>query len=500
MHNMSVSDRSFGLYLGIEFRSNSLILSFMKNVLSGLALLSTEKFPFQGHSEDTARISDHISQHVRDVKGVFVSVPDDWAIKKYIQIPATRGRDTLDQLMSFEIERHVPFDQADMLYDFQVLEEKNKMFSLVITAVPKTKADVINEVLDKLSLKPDVITVSSLAIFNVLALSGQSPGGWRQLTGLTKSPDSLGKSGEANIILYADDDTLTTYIVMDRFCRDIKCVYLTNGQVEKQMSSIYEHISSFKKSLSLDHFDNMFLAGDVSSVSSYSKALEERLSVSVSTIDVQENVARHIKDEESLLPVSSLGALYAGLRIGSFRINLLPHKREHFSGKKPPVVTYVMAGLTLMLIIAMSVAEYASLGNYSEKIDAALNDPGSEVVKLEKLADNINLQRGHIDVLQKLRYNEIVLDVLAELSRKIPEQAWITNLQYSGLNNNKKDGAHLIMSGYADSSSILIPLLEDSQYFEQVEFVGTIKKTRDKEGFKIRARIISPPGPATVNK
>jgi hypothetical protein len=55
-----------------------------------------------------------------------------------------------------------------------------------------------------------------------------------------------------------------------------------------------------------------------------------------------------------------------------------------------------------------------------------------------------------------------------------------------------KDGGELIVQGFADSSSILLPLLEDSPYFEKVEFVGPIKKAKDKEQFKLSAKIVRP--------
>jgi hypothetical protein len=37
-----------------------------------------------------------------------------------------------------------------------------------------------------------------------------------------------------------------------------------------------------------------------------------------------------------------------------------------------------------------------------------------------------------------------------------------------------------------------MPILEDSPFFEKVEFVGPIKKTRDKEQFKLSAKIVRP--------
>jgi hypothetical protein len=42
------------------------------------------------------------------------------------------------------------------------------------------------------------------------------------------------------------------------------------------------------------------------------------------------------------------------------------------------------------------------------------------------------------------------------------------------------------------SSSALISILENSPYFEKVEFVGPVTKRLDKEGFKIKAVIVKP--------
>ncbi len=58
--------------------------------------------------------------------------------------------------------------------------------------------------------------------------------------------------------------------------------------------------------------------------------------------------------------------------------------------------------------------------------------------------------------------------------------------------SKKKSGGEIVISGYANSSSNLIPLLEDSVFFEKVEFVGPIKKARDKEQYKISAQLVNP--------
>jgi Tfp pilus assembly protein PilN len=120
------------------------------------------------------------------------------------------------------------------------------------------------------------------------------------------------------------------------------------------------------------------------------------------------------------------------------------------------------------------------------------NEP--EVKALEKLLSDINSIKEKSMLLYNVKNNEITLEILAELAAIMPKDSWITNLHYKGIDRNdkKKTASELIVNGYAASSSTLIPLLEDSPFFEKVEFVGPIKKTKDKEQFKLSARIVRP--------
>ena len=81
------------------------------------------------------------------------------------------------------------------------------------------------------------------------------------------------------------------------------------------------------------------------------------------------------------------------------------------------------------------------------------------------------------------------MEVLEELTRVLPETTWIWNLKYNG--------KEIELSGFADSASDLIPLLDKSPLFEKVEFMAPVTKemqmradgNKDKERFKIKARI-----------
>jgi Tfp pilus assembly protein PilN len=116
------------------------------------------------------------------------------------------------------------------------------------------------------------------------------------------------------------------------------------------------------------------------------------------------------------------------------------------------------------------------------------------IAAVEKLSSDINGLKIQIDLLHKLKSNETTLEILAELAGLLPKDAWITNLEYKTFDiKDKKAGVgDLVLNGYASSSSALIPILEASPYFEKVTFAGPVKKTGDKEQFKLRAEVVVP--------
>jgi len=73
------------------------------------------------------------------------------------------------------------------------------------------------------------------------------------------------------------------------------------------------------------------------------------------------------------------------------------------------------------------------------------------------------------------------LPVLAELSRTLPGNTWLTNLK---LVKNS-----LEISGYSETASQLVPIMEKSAYFKETGFVGTILREKEGEKFTIRTDI-----------
>ena len=85
---------------------------------------------------------------------------------------------------------------------------------------------------------------------------------------------------------------------------------------------------------------------------------------------------------------------------------------------------------------------------------------------------------------QKLRAEAVSrVTVLEELTRLLPDSAWVTDLRI--------DGETVDISGLAVSAAALVPLLERSKYFVDATSTAslTFDPREDKERFAIRARI-----------
>jgi Tfp pilus assembly PilM family ATPase len=435
-----------------------------------------------------------MGQHGNNVNGTFVCIPDRWAITKFIKVPSTKGKSTLEQLMSFEVERHIPFNLEDIVYDFQVVDEVDKQYNIVFTAVRKLKVEFIQESMDKLELTPNLITTASFAIFNAVELSGSKAGGWQHALGLTGKSTIAGKKGETNILLYIEKRQLLSAVIHDGIYKNIKTFSFDDNEIDVLAEDLAHYVIDMKQSLGFEKIDKLILTGETPLISEKSGLLSERLGVNVETLNELSAFEGNLKDSELKGLAPSVGACFIGLGMGEFGINMIPHKRDHHRHKKSPIIAQVFAGIIVLLLIAIASAEYVKNKKYMEDIDAALKKNEPEIAVLEEITSDATLFRDRKTLLQTVRENEIALEVLAELTGILPKDAWLTNLHYKGLKTHKKKekGGELVISGFAASSSTLLPLLEDSPYFEKVEFVGPIKKTKDKEGFKLKAWMVIP--------
>ena len=113
-----------------------------------------------------------------------------------------------------------------------------------------------------------------------------------------------------------------------------------------------------------------------------------------------------------------------------------------------------------------------------DNLDGEIQKLEIKLVKFERLKTENQVMEDRINYLNTLRQGgPPVLDILRELSVRIPKDAWLSRFSFS------EKGIEL--EGMAASASALIPLLEASPLFGNVAFLSAIRKQGNNDRFRI---------------
>lgn len=472
-------DRAFGAFLGIEFQEDSIAFTFLKNTLLRTVQFSSESFPLRDDDSSLSEIKEYLTRYGA-IKGVFVCIPDSWVITKFIRVPSAGGVDALSRLMRFEIERHIPFHIEEVFYDFQVMGKGETDHTVAFVVVPKERVEYVREFLEKLSLRPDGITSTSFAVLNVIEQGDVIAKGRSGITSFLRGSSASREEGEVVISLYSNRTEASLTIIRNGICIHTKSFSLEKPELaESFLDILTTYLKGKLSELAIEGPDRIILVGDIPE-QGFPEALKERLDAPTLSVDQMDGIT------------PSYGACLAGIGSGRYSINVLSQGIGHGVERAIPLSTKALIGLILFLVMGIFTTEAVRQKNFLARIEETLkkNEPGIRAI--EDLSSEIKALEGKRDFLLGVRKGEISLEILAELTRLLPEDTWITNLNYKGfdLKNRGDSRGEVIISGLSSSASRLVSILEDSPYFEQVEFVGPIRKQKAKEGFKLRASVI----------
>ena len=305
----------------------------------------------------------------------------------------------------------------------------------------------------------------------------------------------LGKRGEANVCMHFDRMYVSMSVIKDGLCVEMKSFMCSSRQSSAEfLEEVVGHLAHIPHMYGFPNVNKLIYTGDTSSMPGITDELEAMIREKSLTINQMFKFAGDLQGVEMNGLSSSVGACFAGLGIGTYTFNLLPHKADYEIKKIAPLATKVFLVLVVLLTMGVFAIEAVKQKNSLQVMETSLKKNEPVINAIKEMSGDINTLKKHSDFLNSIKSNEITLEVLAELANVLPKEVWVTNLTFKGfeIKPKKKEGGELIINGYADSSSILIPLLEDSPLFEKVEFVGPIKTTKNKEQFKLSAKIIRP--------
>jgi Tfp pilus assembly protein PilN len=180
----------------------------------------------------------------------------------------------------------------------------------------------------------------------------------------------------------------------------------------------------------------------------------------------------------------ALAAAYAGfIRGASPLINLLPAEErwQPHAGAGLPV--YALGATAALLALTLASHAWIERVYYGRALERALRRVEVPAQQLRRQNQETSRIETRATVLENLRTgNWQKLHLLRQLTKLLPDGTWLQELHIS------EDTVEI--NGYSNRAAELVPPLENSPYFTQVEFTAPITRdSQNREIFRIRMRL-----------
>ena len=382
---------------------------------------------------------------------------------KPIELPAIAGG--TQDMVRFELERHLPIPADDAAFDFVPLpaeadvEGASEGKRVLIAAADRRLIDAGLRLAEEAKLRPVSITVAAHDLLALVETDRQQRVAWLHRSGDTA--DLLLLHGSMVVFsrsfTAADDATLNT---------ETRRSFV--GARWRTCNAIWVSGDGASAAPLLD-------LGVPISDPPWSSRAEHRLA--------------QVAEPRGALELAVATASNRAIR----SLDLIPSaiKPRRFTRQELMTAGALVATVLLVLaaLLVPGFVESRRLARLNGEI--ARIDP--DVRAVERVARELDQKRQLLDTVQKINTTALQpLAVLRELTEILPSDAWVTYLAL--------DAKGVEMTGQAGAASNLIPLLENSPLLERVEFASPVTRGRDREQFRIRAawEAPAPPAPAAA--
>ncbi len=459
---------------GIDLRQNHLILTLLKKsfgrirvVDMALHTIPPEEQKEEREAQFISLINHFILKHGIKKNCVSMAIPREKSILRFISLPAST-QENLRRVLEYETPKYTPFEKEEVYLDYHLLKKENGWLSLMVVYAKRSDIDAYLSLLKKVGIKPLSIQIPSVSAFNLFS----------HYRGANQT--------EISVLMEVSQPFIEINLVKGDEWRESLHLPLESED------AILHPVSLLGRS-ALDPSDlpktTLFVYG----------------------VDADERLISHLKETDGLKGVSeppigpmkitgavgpyfriypSLGVPLGEMVTPRIDLNLLP--LELRKKRRKIAKPLFIALLAFLVILGLIQSANLYLNHRDELVTTTeeMKKRKPEVEAIERLQrEREALQKEIID-LEKIRSDEVSkIEILKELTRLLPESVWVWNLKYNG--------KEIDITGYADSASDLISILDKSPLFEKVEFLSPVTRERfirpegpqEKERFRIKARL-----------
>jgi len=398
---------------------------------------------------------------------IYVCLPQKQTIVQQVFLPLA-AKDNLRQVLDYEIERQLPFKREEVYYDFLPAGTKGDKLCVYVFAIPRRSLDFVVTSLESVGIKPSGIETTATALANFLLFTGQiSAGGAAVVAGHPDCWEMIGVDVKTNGWQPAAE-----LLFSHRF----PYADWAYGAGKELLAECSRQVPK------------IFRCGDLAALNG---VVADRLAQAEELSTLGNPRLKGFKTGSEPEAIPAIGAALRGLREASFRTNFLRHENgDADAGATVSSLNKVLVSVLLIALIAWGVS-------FPIKDELRLRQLQAENSKLSPAVEALRHEEEQLDRLRKEasflsnldRRRGEVLRVFDELSKSVPNSAYLSNLRYRA--------GVLEVQGNAENASALIPVLERSAVFENVGFNAPSNRGRDnRETFSLKADIEKPKEPA----
>jgi Tfp pilus assembly protein PilN len=383
-------------------------------------------------------------------------------VVKVLELPSGSAGD-LGQMVSFELERHVPFPVDEVCSSWiELPPEAGQARRVLVTAVGRRSLDRPLDLLARAKRRPAAIMVASHELPGLLSRALPSRRAvWAH------------RHGSRTDLLLLMGSTL----LMSRSVAVADPLGLA-GEIRRSLPLV-----------NWEQCDVVWLSGDDAAAWTSDHDLATALDTPVSTppYDVRRSGVIAALPSES----HGGGLLALAAAIGARRpaFDLLPTALRPWKLTRPHLVTAGIVCATALLGLTFVITHVVLSERYLGRVNDEIRRLDPQAKAVDTLAAERDRTRRLLAGLDSARRASLpALPILQDLTETLPVTAWLQTV------NMDQEGVELI--GQADAASQLIPVLEASRWLERVEFTSPVTQLQGREQFRIRAAWeAQPPAP-----
>jgi len=459
---------------GIDLRQNYLILTLLKKSFGRIRVVDSALYPIPLEEQKEEReaqviglINGFVLKHRITRDCVSISIPREKAVIRFFRLPIST-KENLRKVLEYETPRYTPFEKEEVYLDYHLLREEKEWLSLMAVYAKRSDIDPYLSLLKKVGIKPLSIQIPSIAALNLFSYHRRV-----EENEISVLLDVSKPYFEMNLIEGSDwRESLHFPMPSEEKTSDLMGTLKRSGLEP----------SSFVKTT--------FFVYGLDADETILAALKEADGIKgVSTPPMgRMKIAGELARSSQIYP--SLGVPLREMVKPWIDLNLLPlemRKKVRQIGKP---LSILFISLAVMISLTWGMRVFFQFQDELASVTEEIRKRKPEVEAVEKLQKQQEVYGKEISELEKIQSEEISkIEMLKELTRLLPPTVWIWNMKYNG--------KEIEISGFADSASDLISLLDKSPLFDKVEFLAPVTKERqikpegaqEKERFKIKAKI-----------